>query len=201
MANESNTCKHLNVVIDEHEGIYICTDCAHVISTYFIHDRIVNTEFQTQEENKDTLEILARLNLPDSFKDFISKQNESLVNNASNIYIKTNEKNSVVTLKEMSSITGIKPQKLAKNMTNVINKELLLEKYCALLDLDFKSSTVIKENYLSKEISGHNPLTVVASAIYIYSKKENRKLSMKKISDVFGISPISIQRYLKLTKK
>lgn len=201
MADESNTCKHLNVVIDEHEGIYICTDCAHVISNYFIHDRIVNTEFQTSEKNNETLEILARLNLPDSFKDFISKQNESLVNNASNIYIKTNEKNSVVTLKEMSSITGIKPQKLAKNMTNVINKELLLEKYCTLLDLDFKSSTVIKENYLSKEISGHNPLTVVASAIYIYSKKENKKLSMKKISDVFGISPISIQRYLKLTKK
>lgn len=201
MADESDTCKHLNVVIDEHEGIYICTDCAHVISNYFIHDRIVNTEFQTSEKNNETLEILARLNLPDSFKDFISKQNESLVNNASNIYIKTNEKNSVVTLKEMSSITGIKPQKLAKNMTNVINKELLLEKYCTLLDLDFKSSTVIKENYLSKEISGHNPLTVVASAIYIYSKKENKKLSMKKISDVFGISPISIQRYLKLTKK
>lgn len=201
MADESNTCKHLNVVIDEHEGIYICTDCAHVISNYFIHDRIVNTEFQTSEKNNETLEILARLNLPDSFKDFISKQNESLVNNASNIYIKTNEKNSVVTLKEMSSITGIKPQKLAKNMTNVINKELLLEKYCTLLDLDFKSSTVIKENYLSKEISGHNPLTVVASAIYIYSKKEKKKLSMKKISDVFGISPISIQRYLKLTKK
>lgn len=201
MADESNTCKHLNVVIDEHEGIYICTDCAHVISSYFIHDRTVNTEFQTPEKNNETLEILARLNLPDSFKDFISKQNESLVNNASNIYIKTNEKNSVVTLKEMSSITGIKPQKLAKNMTNVINKELLLEKYCTLLDLDFKSSTVIKENYLSKEISGHNPLTVVASAIYIYSKKENKKLSMKKISDVFGISPISIQRYLKLTKK
>jgi len=201
MADESDTCKHLNVVIDEHEGIYICTDCAHVISNYFIHDIIVNTEFQTQEKNNETLEILARLNLPDSFKDFISKQNESLVNNASNIYIKTNEKNSVVTLKEMSSITGIKPQKLAKNMTNVINKELLLEKYCTLLDLDFKSSTVIKENYLSKEISGHNPLTVVASAIYIYSKKENKKLSMKKISDVFGISPISIQRYLKLTKK
>jgi len=201
MANESNTCKHLNVVIDEHEGIYICTDCAYVISNYFIHDRIINTEFQTQEENKDTLEILARLNLPDSFKDFISNQNESLVNNASNIYIKTNEINSVVTLKEMSSITGIKPQKLAKNMTNVINKELLLEKYCTILDIDFKSSTVIKENYLSKEITGHNPLTVVASAIYIYSKKENKKLSMKKISDVFGISPISIQRYLKLTKK
>jgi len=201
MADESDTCKHLNVVIDEHEGIYICTDCAHVISNYFIHDRIVNTEFQTSEKNNETLEILARLNLPDSFKDFISKQNESLVNNASNIYIKTNEKNSVVTLKEMSSITGIKPQKLAKNMTNVINKELLLEKYCTLLDLDFKSSTVIKENYLSKEISGHNPLTVVASAIYIYSKKEKKKLSMKKISDVFGISPISIQRYLKLTKK
>ena len=201
MANESNTCKHLNVVIDEHEGTYICTDCAYVISNYFIHDRIINTEFQTQEENKDTLEILARLNLPDSFKDFISNQNESLVNNASNIYIKTNEINSVVTLKEMSSITGIKPQKLAKNMTNVINKELLLEKYCTILDIDFKSSTVIKENYLSKEITGHNPLTVVASAIYIYSKKENKKLSMKKISDVFGISPISIQRYLKLTKK
>ena len=66
-----------------------------------------------------------------------------------------------------------------------------------MLNLNYKDYTVIKENILKVPVSGHNPLTVIGTFIYKYSKENRKKLSMKKISTVLQISPISIQRYLK----
>ena len=203
MSSEKDTCKHLNQIIDEHEGTYICTDCAFVISNFFCEENFPIQDKNLIFEQTETSEILSRLNLPDSFKNFISETNiddshkSNTVLNATNIYLTTNINNSVVTLKEMSAITGINSKQIAKNKTNILDKYLLLEKYCTLLDLNYKTYTVIKERLKNLKLSGHNPLTVVASAIYIYSKENKLKLSMKKISDCFGISSISIQRYLK----
>lgn len=203
MSCERNPCKHINQIVDVHEGSYICTDCARVISDYFYEE-----SYQRQDKNlipsqNETSEILSRLNLPDSFKDYIEENQKPICNktnsivNATNIYLTTNTNNSVVTLKEISAITGINGKKIAKNKINIIDKHLLLEKYCTLLNLNYKTYTVIKEKLKTYQLSGHNPLTVVASAIYRHSKENKLKLSMKKISDTFGISSISIQRYLK----
>lgn len=203
MSCENNPCKHINQIIDVHEGSYICTDCSQVISNYFYEESYHKQDNNLFPLQNETSEILSRLNLPDSFQDYIVENQNPICNNtnsivnATNIYLTTNTNKSVVTLKEISAITGIHSKKIAKNKTNIIDKYLLLEKYCTLLNLNYKTYTVIKEKLKNYQISGHNPLTVVASAIYKHSKDNKLKLSMKKISDCFGISSISIQRYLK----
>lgn len=201
MSCKKNSCQHINQIIDEHEGTYICTDCAQVVSNFFCEEKFQRLDNILPPQQNEATEILSRLNLPDGFIDFIEEKNDkdktNITTNATKIYLTTNINNSVVTLKEISAITGINSKKIAKKETNIIDKYLLLEKYCALLDLNYKTYTVIKEKLKTYQLSGHNPLTVVASAIYIHSKENKLKLSMKKISDCFGISSISIQRYLK----
>jgi response regulator of citrate/malate metabolism len=61
---------------------------------------------------------------------------------------------------------------------------------------DFKTFTLIKEK-LPTNNTGHNPLTIIASTIYIFCKENNLKYSMKEIAKTIGISPVSIQRYIK----
>lgn len=207
MASKNSVCKHLNQVIDEHEGIYICIDCAHVISPHFTEEKYINI-YESQNFNYDvkteTSEILSKLNLPDRLKTYChepttkTKTISNTADKVTNIYLKINENDSLVTLKEISAVTGIHPKNIAKNKTNILNKKVLLEKYCTLLGLDYKTYTLIKERLKCCKVSGHNPLTVVASIIYIHSKQYKLKLSMKKIAEQFGISPISIQRYLKI---
>lgn len=206
MPSENSSCQHLNQVIDEHEGTYVCIDCAWVMSQHYSEETYRNIyELQNfdYDINSETSEILSKLNLPDGLKIYIpsislnKKTSTNTIDSATSIYLKTNENESIVTLKEISAVTGIHPKKIAKNKTNILNKVVLLEKYCTLLGLDFKTYTLIKEKLRSCKISGHNPLTVVASVIYIHSKQHKLKLSMKKIAEQFGISPISIQRYLK----
>jgi len=199
MACGKNSCPHLNQVIDEHEGTYICLDCSFVISEFFCQDKNLKLFKSDKWNDNETLEYLSRLNLPDGLKNHISNIDSTSknVSRATAVYLKSNKLDSVVTLKEISSISGISPKQIAKNKTNILNKNHLLDKYCRLLDINFLNYTVIKEKLNLCEISGHNPLTVVASHIYKHSKENNLKLSMKKISNVFGISPISIQRYLK----
>jgi transcription initiation factor TFIIIB Brf1 subunit/transcription initiation factor TFIIB len=199
MACEQNSCSHINQVIDEHEGTYICLDCSFVISEYFHQDQNYEHSKTDKWNDNETLEYLSRLNLPDGLKHHISNIDltNKNISRATAVYLKSNKLDSVVTLKEISSISGVSPKQIAKNETNILNKKHLLDKYCKLLDIKFSDYTVIKEKLKLSEISGHNPLTVVASYIYQHSKENNLKLSMKKISNVFGISPISIQRYLK----
>lgn len=199
MACGENNCTHNNQIIDEHEGTYICLDCSFVISNYFCEEKNFNYLKENENYDNETLEFLSRLNLPDGLKNHISNMESTNKNisRATNVYLKSNKFDSVVTLKEISSVSGLNPKQIAKNETIILNKKHLLEKYCKLLDIKFSDYTVIKGKLKLCEISGHNPLTVVASLIYRHSKENNLKLSMRKISNVFGISPISIQRYLK----
>ena len=200
----SDLCEHKNQVIDEHEGIYICEDCAKVLDNIYIEpfDSNFKTEitFDNQNvlnSNKISSEFIHRLNIPDLNVE--DKKNE--LKCASNIYLEANKSNCTVTLKEISAISGYSCKQISKetkNTVTLLNQPTLIEKFCKLLNLDYKTYTVIKENISKKEQSGHNPLTIVASHIYLHLKKEKKKkISMKKICDVVGISSISIQRYLK----
>ena len=49
----SDLCEHKNQIIDEHEGIYICEDCAKVIDNVFIQTYEVNSS-NVDIENSNT---------------------------------------------------------------------------------------------------------------------------------------------------
>lgn len=191
------TCSHLNEIIDEHEGTTICIDCGLVISDKLF---IYNDKHIPNKDNDICKEILARLNLSENIADDISnekKQNMSVI--ASQLYLTIN-KSSTISLKEIAGVTGVCEKKLnqkTKGNIMILDKEKLLEKHCSYLNIPFKTYTVIKEMLNKVEISGHNPLTIIASCIYIYCRKTSTKLSMKKIAQTVGISCISIQRFLK----
>jgi transcription initiation factor TFIIIB Brf1 subunit/transcription initiation factor TFIIB len=188
-------CEHISQVIDEHEGSIICTDCGLVINQYFINDHMID---DNPLENNSCQEFLERMNITMPLDNEI-KKTACLDTIASDLYRNIN-KTSSISLKEILSVTGANEKKLIKKNrghTTILNKDILLEKYCAQLNIGFKNYTVIKETLNKVKLTGHSPLTIIASSIYAFSKKNNLKISMKKVATTTGISCISIQRFLK----
>jgi transcription initiation factor TFIIIB Brf1 subunit/transcription initiation factor TFIIB len=108
-------------------------------------------------------------------------------------------------MKDISSITGVKNNSIydmqEKDKVIILKPNEMLEKYCKYLNLDFKAYSVIKENISNISSTGHNPLTIIGSYIYLYCKENKLNYSMKKIASAVNISCISIQRYIKNLKK
>lgn len=201
--SDIKSCEHLNKVIDEHEGTLVCISCGLVVDDQLLinYDKNYSDEKTNQDnfESDSFKEYLSRLNLSESaLNSFNQSKTKNLSSIASNLYITINQSSSV-SLKEILSVTGANEKQIVKQTrghTTILKKEILLEKYCNQLELDFKIYTLIKELLEKLKITGHNPLTLIASCIYFTCKKLKLKLSMKKISNTVGISCISIQRFL-----
>lgn len=199
----SEQCEHKNQLLDEIEGCYVCTDCAKVLDPFFCELKVKKPQEDVSLEEKNTAvisEISHRLNIPT----LNLKDEKNDLKSASKLYLEANKKNFSVTLKEMSAVSGFSQKQLGKGIKNtitVLDTSNLLEKYCKLLELNFQTYAVIKETIAKSEQTGHNPITIVASHIYEHLKKtKTKKISMKQICEVTGISSISIQRYLKSKK-
>jgi len=198
----SEICGHENQILDEHEGTYICLNCAKVIENFYIHPSNTETNdrdnegFLGNKSVKLSSEITNRLNIPNLGLE--DKKNE--LKSVSNVYIEANKSECTVTLKEMAAVSGFTCKQIGretKNTVQLMNLSALLDKYCKILNLDYRTYTLIKENIEKVESSGHNPLTIVASHIYRHLKLTKTKISMKQLCETIGISSISIQRYLK----
>lgn len=191
----SELCLHRNKVIDEHEGTVVCPDCAYVLDTCLYQDtRIYENPINTQVE-KDALEILQRLNLPEE----ILKHSKD-IKNIANLYNAINLQ-SVVTIQEFCAASGLSKKNIVKANKEIVCKtsmEILVEKYCKIFDLNFKDCTLIKEIISNKPYSGHPPITILAYELFKYIRETKRKkITVKKICNEIGISPISVQRYKK----
>lgn len=189
------SCTHINQITDEHEGFIVCTDCGLVLHQVFTD---IKTDNNYSKENEPYHEFINRLNIQAS-QNSEDCNTTCLTTIASNLYLNIN-KTSSVSLKEIISATGANEKKLVKKTrghTTILNKNILLEKYCSQLDINYKNYTLIKESIEKIQLSGHNPLTVIASAIYAFCKTKKLKISMKKVALTTGISCISIQRFLK----
>lgn len=191
----TDSCLHLNQLIDEHEGLIVCPDCAHVVENYlFQEEKKVETTINSPLE-KDALEILQRLNLPEEIL-FHAKS----INNLANLYNTINLQ-SVVTMKEFCAASGLTEKNMVKANKETISQtsmDALVEKYCNIFNLNFKDCTLIKESISTKPYSGHPPLTILAYELYTFQRsKKIPKITTKKICKILGISPVSVQRYKK----
>ena len=195
------TCAHLNQISDSHEGTIICTDCGLVLDQIYITNEDQNVNYNEKKIVSLYDEMLNRLNL--SITETKVNDSTNIFNIAHDLYKNIN-KDSAVTLKEISTVTGVTGKKLSlatKGSITLVDKEVLLDKYCCQLGLTYKQYTVIKELLNKQDLTGHNPLTIISSCIYYFCRENKVKLSMKKITDITGISCISIQRFLKQIRK
>lgn len=206
---EEHFCEHINEVIDQREGTIICSDCGLVVSSLFINSFNENVETET---NEYVLEILSRLQIPEFFK-------TDILNNLKNIEVKHKTKENAiafviyktlndldcgVSIKDISAVTGYTDSQIYNFQTSndsvILDPLIQLEKYCIMLGLPKKSYSVIKGTINSNK-TGHNPTTILATAIYKYCKTHDCGVSMKKIAETLNISCVSIQRYIKFEKK
>jgi transcription initiation factor TFIIIB Brf1 subunit/transcription initiation factor TFIIB len=209
MPHQENICRHLNEIIDDREGTIICIDCGLVLSNNLFQEDKYFSSFTNEDNDLNQIkEFLERLNMPVSFscqifenyKQTVKKRKHGKFLLPYTIYQTLNDIGYPISIKQISAVSGVS-ENLIYDMQNseesiILEPNSLLEKYCKILGLDFKSYSVIKER-LPEVSTGHNPLTVIASNIYKYSKDNNLKHSMKDIASAVGISPISIQRYMK----
>jgi transcription initiation factor TFIIIB Brf1 subunit/transcription initiation factor TFIIB len=207
MPHPENLCPHLNEIIDERAGAIVCTDCGLVISDFiFKHNyQIAEKKCKKEEEIK---EILERMHLPGVFTSTIIENYEKSLEKEKKstlpfiVYETLNKMGFPISIKDISAVSGISDSNIYNmqkpNKSIILQPNSLLEKYCRILGMDYKTYSLIKKELPKAIQSGHNPLTVIGGTIYNYCKKNNlKKYSMKKIASAISISPVSIQRYIK----
>lgn len=210
MPHSEHLCGHENVIDDEREGSCVCINCGLVLESQLFlpgfneikYEKKI-TDIKEIEKNEQIRELLHRINLPDFLSAQISRKCEGKSKKKIPFYMyqTLNENGCPISMKEVSAVSGFTNSDIYKHQENnnviILKPELMLEKYCKILDLNFSAYSVIKEKMLSVSMSGHSPLTIIGSNIYLYTKNNNLKIPMKKIAKTINISCISIQRYLK----
>ena len=196
---------HTNKVTDEREGQIVCVDCGLVLTDKIF---LEYNQFSNDEHNNlsnKVKDILEKLNLPycfvsDIVRKYLSLQHKKFLLEYV-VYLTLHESGFPISIKDISSVTGISHSRIYDLQENdqsiCLRPQDLLEKYCTLLQLDYKTYSLIKKELIPEIQTGHNPLTVIAATIYTFSKKNKLKLSMKQIANVVKISSVSIQRYIK----
>lgn len=203
----------MNTLIDEREGTIVCTCCGLVVDEkiYNFYDSNLSSKEEVGNDcfKNDVREILSKLQLPDVYTTLILKNFQKETEQKRNkkqllpyvIYKTLNENGIPISIKDISSISGFTDISIydmqESNKSLILQPSDLLEKYCRYLGMDYKTYTLIKKLLPQENISGHNPLTIIAATIYRFCKSNNIKVSMKKISSTVKISCVSIQRYLK----
>ena len=122
-------------------------------------------------------EILSKLGLPDVFTKTILRNLENEEENRRKkkgfleyvIYKTLNDNSIPISIKELSSISGISDIDIYNmqedNKSLILKPCELLEKYCSYLGLNYKTYSLINKELPSQNISGHNPLTITAATI------------------------------------
>lgn len=216
MYTQSNYCGHFTVVDDVHDGGVICLDCGEVLSPIYQQNEVKISHFFNEEhlDKKSQIlldqakDILDKIHLSTIFANqivcYLNKQfkKRNTHNLIFSMYKVLNEMCDVpISLKELCGVTGLTlPDVCAYQQTNqnvVIKSYEIVEKYIKPLNLDFKTTSLIKEKIRNHKSSGHAPTTVIAGIIYSVCKNTEKKISVKKISELTSVSQISIQRFLK----
>ncbi|MCZ2207704.1 hypothetical protein [Cylindrospermopsis raciborskii] len=189
----------------------MCSQCGLVLDIIFLEETskkktdytVINNNIQNQ-----IYDILDKVHISKSFiqpiynhYQFNYKKN-SLNNVIFSVYKVLNDDYQFnISLQDLCNVTGAKKDSVYS--VQKVNENIFLdicemaEKYCSMLQLDFKNKSLIKEQLKSVAISGHQPMTIIAGCLYMHCKANKIKTSIKKISEVTLVSPISIQRYLK----
>lgn len=212
-------CLHFNDIIDHREGTIICIDCGIVKDNYY-ENKIISAENEIGSNSLGEIEnILDQLHMPEELSSIItgnlqmsnkrssdkSKDNLSNIDHkhvslkklVSFIYNTANHKKSNVLLKDISNFSNLEPKKIKSKDIYVVNMSEILEKYTKRFKLNYKNYLEIEKKVTQFNNTGYQPLTIIGGVIYFYHIEKNKKISMRIISSILGISSISIQRFIK----
>lgn len=199
-----NSCKHLDEIEDYHEGTIICKDCGLVKDSIFISQNISNIKLLTPYESNTSIlsNILDKINAPEYYSDEIAStmthaSSKNLKKVTSEIYKKVNQNISSLPLKTLMHVSGLSTKQITSEKIHIMKVDELCEKYLTIFGFDYNTCTVIKEKIKLHNHNGFQPLSIIGGIIYLHSVELKKKISMKKIASYLGISPISIQRFIK----
>lgn len=215
MSLKNNECSHKNEITDTVSGDYICVDCGLILDRYFISNMVKSSPLEvTTKEKEYVLEILSRLNLPSIISDKVllqmqpnTKKSEKEI--CRNLYKTLTELEIPFSVRDISAVSGISCKKILAlgkeanpksciSPCNIINIEVsdILERFCMKLGLGYQHYTLIKKSINHKN-SGFSPITVASAFIYLYCRKHFKSIKLKQITEVTGISCMSVHRFLK----
>lgn len=212
-------CIHTNDIIDHHEGAIICIDCGLVKDNLYEFKITSATELLKHNPTGEIENFLDQLHAPEELssiitknlltskksslaklKDHLSSQDVkkvSIKKLVSEIYNAANHNSSNILLKDISNFSHLRPKNIKSKDIYIVNLSEILEKYTKKFDIDYKSYLKIREKVTQFNNTGYQPLTIIGGVIYFYHMNINKKISMKTISSILGISSISIQRFIK----
>lgn len=203
-------CEHNEEIIDQHEGSIICANCGLVKDVLYESKTLapsVTENFHIGNEAVSKMSyidnILDKINFSDYYQEclnreipFKRRQNLKLV--TSKIYQKINADQTVLPLKVLLNISGLTSKHIKCDKIHMLNASDLVEKYVKIFGFDYKTCTVIKEKVEKIGTNnGFQPLSIIGGVIYLHCFEIKKKVSMKSIALQLGISPISIQRFIK----
>lgn len=212
MSDGIDKCTHQNIIIDEHEGTYICTSCALVIDNYYFQDSL---KLQHDFKDKSNLfhelsDILELLKIPDFmvniiqefYKNHFDKKWSKNVFTSYAIYKCSYHHKIPLSIEDLCSVCNIKLRTFHKILTSYndvfdIKPNILLEKVCKRLCLNYECYNQIVTKLPTSTFTGHRPRTIIAFCIYQHNINHNHKIPIKTICQASGISCISFKRYIK----
>ena len=224
MSISSCECSHINQIDDMSSGDYICTDCGVVLDKIFISTvRDVNKERNSKilSGNDEFLaEMLEKLHLSSYianhvYSEILNSQgfqpNYSNLALARGLYQTLAKLGFAISAKDVCAVSGFPSKKILNVSANetktpsslnsiseivCLKIDDILERLCGKLGIGYKEYTVIKKS-VGVRYSGFNPTTVASSYIYLYCRKNLKKIKLKAICEVSGISCMSVHRFIK----
>lgn len=212
------SCLHNNEVTDPHEGTIICMSCGIVKDVIYENVNILKDHEMVKDPLCQVGNFIEQLHLPEEFSKLIN-DNLSKVKNrnseidvnvgnqrkrlfstkklATEIYNTVNSNNSNLLLKDVMNFSQLSTHQIKSKDILLVNLSEILERYTKKFNIEYKSYTVIKDKVEEFKNTGFQPLTIIGGVIYLHFLKNKKKISMRKISEILGISSISIQRFLK----
>jgi transcription initiation factor TFIIIB Brf1 subunit/transcription initiation factor TFIIB len=191
-------------VLDHHAGNYVCCDCGLIKDTEFIYSYKSTYTKEKNESSTTSLihNILDKFDFSDYYSSGISanmnhSSSKNLKKVTSEIYKEVNKNISSLPLKSLMNISGLSPKHIKSEKIHIMQVEELIEKYVKIFGFNRTAYTVIKEKIKQSKHNGFQPLSIIGGLIYLHSIDIKKKLSMKIIASHLGISPISIQRFIK----
>ena len=208
-----NTCIHYNFIIDEREGMEICTDCGFVISDFHTIENVINTNSIDEKDQYFTYirNISDKLHVIDghvlkSYQLFLRHCKKFRAETALHtlalycLYVTLKNDGSYRPLNCLLMISGEsmknfgKIEKKINKLSKNISIEDVLSPRLLLLNLSENDKRSIIELSKKLNVRSFSPLNFSASLTLLYSKFKRQKISLKKISEIFHVCTMSIHR-------
>jgi len=208
------SCLHFSEVIDHHEGTIICVECG-VVKDVIYESINISKDLDLKKDSLCQVKnFMEQLHVPEKFSELVSNNlsrskdmNSTMCNKrkriisvkklATEIYNTVNSNNSHLLLKDVLNFSHLSTHQIKSKDILLVNLSEIVERYTKKFNIEYKTYTVIKDKVEEFKNTGFQPLTIIGGVIYLHFLKDKKKISMRKISEILGISSISIQRFLK----